>query len=264
MSHDARVEPEAGTTVSVCVPARNEAATIGVVVAAAVELLDEGVVHEVLVVDDGSSDDTAAEARAAGARVVAVSDVLPELGSATGKGEAMWKSLAASSGDIVVWCDADVTNFEASFITRLVGPLLGGAADFAKATYERPLDGRPGEGGRVTQLLARPAIALLFPALAGFAQPLAGELAGRRPLLETLPFVQGYGVDLGLLIDVWRTIGLDGMAQVDLGTRIHRNRPLDELSSQAEEVLAVALDRAGVPGVGAPPSRPPLGSLSQR
>jgi glucosyl-3-phosphoglycerate synthase len=241
-------------SVSVCIPARDEAATVGLIVK---ELggLD---LHEVLVVDDHSTDGTAEVATAAGARVVRVEDVLPECGPGEGKGEALWKSVAASTGDIIVWLDADLEDFDPGVVTRLVEPLDDPAIALVKGRAERPLHGRPGEGGRVTELTARPVLSLLFPALARLAQPLAGELAARRSLLERLPFAAGYGVDLGLLLDASRLVGVDAFAEVDLGVRVHRNRPLSELAVQARTVLAVALHRAGVPGVELPPGRPPL------
>jgi len=237
-----RAKAAAGATVSVCIPARDEEPTVGAVVATIRrELIDRHrLVDEILVIDDRSTDRTAAVAEAAGARVLAASAVLPHLGARTGKGEALWKSLAASEGEIVAWCDADVRGFDPRFIVGLVAPLvLDDSIDFVKGWYER-------NSGRVTELTARPAIALLLPHLAGFAQPLSGEYAGRRELLERLPFATGYGVDLALLADVAEEVGLDRMAQVDLGVRVHRNRALEELSPQAVAVLRVALERAGV------------------
>jgi len=238
-----KAKADAGVSISVCIPARDEEATVGGVVSTIVrELVDRhAFVDEVLVVDDRSSDRTARVAADAGARVVEADDVLPHLPRATGKGEALWKSLAASSGDLVVWCDADVRGFDARFVVGLAGPmLLDHDIAFVKGWYER-------NSGRVTELTARPAIALLLPHLAPFAQPLSGEYAGRRSLLERLPFVTGYGVDIALLADVAAEVGLARMAQVDLGVRVHRNRPLEELSPQAVAVLRAALDRAGVP-----------------
>lgn len=242
-----------GHVVSVCLPARDEAATVGPIVALVqAELVEPGLVDEVLVVDDHSSDGTASVAAGAGARVVAVGDVLPELGPGAGKGEALYKSVAAARGDLVVWCDADISDFGARFVIGLLGPLLARSdISFVKGFYDRPVGDRPHGGGRVTELMARPVIATLFPHLASLVQPLSGEYAGRRALLEQLPFVQGYGVDLGLLIDIASAHGTEVMAQVDLGTRRHRNRPLDELGPQALAVLQTALRRAGT-GAGGP------------
>ena len=237
-----KAKADAGVSISVCIPARDEELTVGNVVSTIVRELVErhSLVDEVVVVDDRSADRTAAVAVVAGARVVEADAVLPHLPAATGKGEALWKSLAASSGDLVVWCDADVRGFDPRFVIGLVGPLLlDHDVDFVKGWYER-------NSGRVTELTARPVIALLFPHLSSFAQPLSGEYAGRRSLLERLPFAMGYDVDLALLIDVADAIGLERMAQVDLGVRVHRNRPLEELSPQAVAVLRAALERAGV------------------
>lgn len=218
--------------VSACLPARDEEATVGTIVAR-IGRLDA--VDEILVVDDGSVDGTAAAAARAGARVV------PSWG--TGKGAAMRTAVAAARGDVLVFCDADLVDFDPSWVTALLAPLLGGPGDvgFVKATYERA-----GEGGRVTELVARPLISLLFPELAGFDQPLAGEIAARRSVLESVTLADGYGVDLALLLDVVAAIGVDRCAQVDLGRKRHRNRPLAELGVQAREVLAVALERAGM------------------
>jgi glucosyl-3-phosphoglycerate synthase len=250
--------------VSVCLPARDEAHTVGTIVEDIRRSLVEraGLVDEILVVDDHSSDATAAVARAAGARVVVVDEVLPDLGPGEGKGEALWKSVAAARGDLIVWCDADITDFGPRFVVGLVGPLLSRAdIGFVKGFYDRPTSESAHGGGRVTELMARPAIAAMFPHLGSIVQPLSGEYAGRRSLLERLPFVQGYGVDLGLLIDISELEGTEVIAQVDLGTRRHRNRPLEELGPQALAVLQTALRRAGT-GLGGPAAlvRPDLES----
>jgi glucosyl-3-phosphoglycerate synthase len=237
--------------VSVCLPARDEAATVGAIVECVSEQLVVGcgLVDEIIVVDDHSSDATAKVAAAAGARVIAAADVLPEHGNGYGKGAAMWKSLAEAEGDVIVWCDADVIGFEPHFVTGLVGPLLTQPGiGFVKGYYERPAAEFGDRGGRVTELVARPLLALLFPQLRSVIQPLAGEYAGHRELLERLPFVEGYGVDIALLIDIAQRSGTDVIAQVGLGTRVHRNRPLDELSPQATEVIQTMLDRAALPG----------------
>jgi glucosyl-3-phosphoglycerate synthase len=236
---------KAGSRLSVVIPARDEAATVGKVATVLRRSLMERtpVVDELVVVDDGSTDDTATVASAAGAVVVPAADD----GTPTGKGSAMWRGLAATTGDLVAFCDADVSGLDPGFVLGLVGPLLATSElQFVKGCYQRPYYGQPGEGGRVTELVARPALALLFPHLAAVRQPLAGECAGRRSLLATLPFVGGYGVDLGLLLDVATRAGVHAIAQCDLGERVHRNRPLRELTPQAEAVLAVALQRAGL------------------
>jgi glucosyl-3-phosphoglycerate synthase len=239
-----------GLTVSVVIPARDEEATVGQVAGTFVDALSgpDGLVDEVLVVDADSSDGTADVARAAGARVVRQADVLPEAGSATGKGEALWKGLAATTGDLVCFVDADIVDIDPRFVVGLVGPLLTEpSVSYVKATYDRPLDLggqlRPQGGGRVTELLARPLLAAFWPELAWLAQPLSGEYAGRRTLLESLPFVRGYGVELGHLVDVLQAHGPDAIAQVDLGRRVHVHQPLDALGRMAAEILHVAVER---------------------
>ncbi len=238
--------------VSVCIPARDEERTVGAVVGCVHrELTAAGggidLVDEIAVVDDGSSDATAERARRAGARVVpGAGPGGDEVGGRSGKGQAMAVGVAGTTGDIVVFLDADVENFGAHFVTGLVGPLLHEPGVLlVKAFYDRPLDGRASGGGRVTELVARPLIGLLFPELTGIRQPLAGETAVRRRLLASIPLDPGYGVELGLLVDVAETYGVDAVAQVDLGTRVHRNRPDQELRAQATDVLRAGLARAG-------------------
>ena len=242
------------TTISVCLPARDEARTIGGIVSAIRGPLvtETGLVDEIIVVDDRSTDDTARAAADAGAHVVSTAEPVGELPPGTGKGEALWRGLASSTGDIVVFCDSDITDFDTRFVVGLVGPLLvDPAVRFVKGFYERPDTHAPGTGGRTTELVARPVISLLFPSLTGIVQPLSGEYAAWRDVLEGVPFVQGYGVDLGLLLDVEARWGVDAVAQVDLVYRHHRNRSLDELSPQALSILQTAFARAGLP-----PSRP--------
>ena len=244
------VEAKGDHTVSVCIPARNEEATVGTIVGAIHEHLatSDGppLVDEIVVIDDRSDDATAAVVAAQGATVVRVADVLPECGPGRGKGNVLWKSVAASTGDLIVWIDADLTSFTPACVTGLVGPLLTDPAiAMVKGYYERPEIGGTG-GGRTTELMARPLLATLFPHLTSVRQPLGGEYAARREILEQVPFSTGYGVETGLLIDIAALVGLDRLAQVDLGVRVHRNRPLDELSVQAMEILHVALRRAEV------------------
>lgn len=251
-------------TVSVCLPARNEVDTVGAIVETIRRELMDGValVDELIVVDDHSTDGTAESAVAAGAKVFDAASVLPEFGEGHGKGEALWKSLHVSTGDLVVWCDSDIRHFGAHFVTGLLGPLLSDPqVQFTKGFYERPEHDGLG-GGRVTELTARPLLRLLFPDLEAILQPLSGEYAGRRTLLEQMPFTVGYGVDLALLIDVARFAGVKAIAQVDLGIRHHRHQTLTELGPQAEAVMQVALSRAGV-AVPQPAERPPLLTFSR-
>jgi glucosyl-3-phosphoglycerate synthase len=238
-----------GHVVSVCLPARDEEATVGRVVATVRGALVERLplVDEIVVIDDGSTDATAHAAREEGALVYAAADVLPELPPGTGKGNAMWKSLYVSHGDLLCWLDADIRNFRADFVTRLLAPLLDDPdVSMVKGYYRRPLHGEPNRGGRVTELMARPVLSYLFPLLTRFVQPLSGEYAARRSIVETVPFVEGWGIEIGLLLDVVHRFGIQEVTQVDLGVREHRNRPLDELGPQALAILATALRRAGL------------------
>ncbi len=255
------VAAKGGRSVSVCLPARNEEATVGPIVATIhTQLVDRlGLVDEVVVVDDGSRDATAERAAAAGARVVRST-------AGPGKGQALGHALDAARGEVVVFLDADVIDFGAHFVVGLLGPLLlRPGIGFVKGFYRRPLEGRVGEGGRVTELVARPLLARLFPHLVGFVQPLAGECSARRDVLEAVAFVDGYGVEMGMLIDVARRLGVASLAQVDLGLRVHRNRPLAELAPQAAAVLDVVLSRAGLASLAARAGRPALvGAQSRR
>jgi glucosyl-3-phosphoglycerate synthase len=239
-----------GTSISVVLPAKDEEGTVGQIVGSVRRLLVERIplVDEIIVMDDGSTDHTAEFAEEEGATVHQVGSVLPGVLPGTGKGNALWRSLAVTTGEIVVWIDADVRNFRPHFVTRLVEPLLEDAdIGLVKAYYRRPLHDAPTGGGRVTEIMARPLLSALFPELRKIVQPLSGEYSGRRALLEAVPFVQGYGVEIGLLIDIAAEIGIDGIAQSDLGAREHRNRRLDELSAQAMAVLVTCLRRAGMP-----------------
>lgn len=235
-----------GLSTTIILPARDEAATIGSIVE---RIAGHPLCDEVVVVDDHSGDGTAEAAARAGARVVTAADVAChlEVAAGPGKGKALWKGLAESSGDLVAFCDADVRDFDERFVVGLLGPLLlDEDVAFVKAYYRRPVGGAPRGGGRVTELVARPVLHLLFPELTRVVQPLAGEFAAGRDLFESLPFVGGYGVDLALLVDAARAVGVHRVVQVDLGVRTHRNRPIEELGPMAAAVLMAALHRAGI------------------
>jgi len=240
-----------GHRISVVLPARNEEATVGVLVRDLVDRWVDAVplVDELLVVDSNSTDRTAEVARAAGAQVAAAGDVLPCHGDRPGKGEALWKSLAATTGDLVVFMDSDLLGDVSHYVPGLVTPLLTDPrVDYVKGCYTRPLtvDGvhRPAGGGRVTELTARPLLNALWPELAGFVQPLGGEYAGRRSVLEQVPFVSSYGVEVGLLIDLLQVCGLQGLAQVDLGTRTHSHQTDEALGKMAGQIVNTLLARA--------------------
>ncbi|BBZ42894.1 glucosyl-3-phosphoglycerate synthase [Mycobacterium parmense] len=254
---DGLVAAKAGRTISVVLPALNEAETIGSVIDSISPLVD-GLVDELVVLDSGSTDDTEIRAVAAGARVVSREQALPEVPTRPGKGEALWRSLAVTSGDIVVFVDSDLIDPHPMFVPWLVGPLLNGdGIHLVKSFYRRPLnagdaDGGAGDtgGGRVTELVARPLLAALRPELGCMLQPLGGEYAATRDLLTSLPFAPGYGVEIGLLIDTFDRLGLDAIAQVNLGVRAHRNRPLAELGPMSRQVIATLLSRCGIPDSG--------------
>ncbi|MFD7611831.1 glucosyl-3-phosphoglycerate synthase [Streptomyces sp. NPDC059828] len=233
-----------GGTVSVVLPALNEEATVGEIVGVIRrELMTDEVplVDELVVVDSGSTDRTAEVAAKAGARVEHRDAILPRLPALPGKGEVLWRSLLVTSGEIVCFVDADLREFSADFVTGIVGPLLTEPdVHFVKAMYDRPLGDTPGQGGRVTELVARPLLNLHWPQLAGFVQPLGGEYAARRSLLERLPFPVGYGVELGLLVDALHTVGLDALAQVDVGERLHRHQDGQALGRMAAAIYRTA------------------------
>lgn len=246
-----------GLTVSLVVPARNEAATVGDVVTRVREALVEttDLLDEIVVIDSDSTDDTFAVATGAGAVVHRSAEIRPDLGSMPGKGEAMWKSLFVTRGDLLVFMDADLLDWDTHFVPGLLGPLLSRPEiALVKGFYERPLRGAEGavddsaafEGGRVTELVARPLLNLLFPELAGLVQPLAGEWAVRRSLFASLPVPTGYAVETTALIDTVRALGVDAIAQVDLGRRAHRHQALRDLGGMATQIIAATLDRAGL------------------
>ncbi|MEU0219089.1 glucosyl-3-phosphoglycerate synthase [Streptomyces sp. NPDC006265] len=232
-----------GQTVSVVLPALNEEATVGDIVSVIRHDLMRQVplVDELVVVDSGSADRTSEVAAAAGARVVHRDGILPRLPAVPGKGEVLWRSLLVTRGDIVCFVDADLRDFSSDFVSGIVGPLLTEPdVDLVKAMYDRPLAGATGQGGRVTELMARPLLNMHWPQLAGFVQPLGGEYAARRSLLEQLPFPVGYGVELGMLVDALHLAGLDALAQVDVGVRKHRHQDGQALGRMAAAIYRTA------------------------
>jgi glucosyl-3-phosphoglycerate synthase len=263
-----RIAAERELRISVCLPARECAATVGAIVESLLGLRDLGALDEVLVLDAASRDGTAEVADRAGARVLQEAELMPSFGPVLGKGDAMWRALSALEGELVCFLDADTEGFQAHFATGLIGPLVcePGVA-FVKGFYRRPLgDGSEG-GGRVNHLTARPALSLFYPELAAVRQPLAGEVAARRDLLESLPFATGYGVEVAMLIDAWRAVGLAGIAQVDLDEHRNPHKPLSALAPMARTVLATIarrLEQEGRLGAieGAPVERPALAGIS--
>jgi glucosyl-3-phosphoglycerate synthase len=248
----ARLAAQRTETVSICLPARNEEATIGQILSALNPLRELGVVDQLVVVDN-SCDATAEIARSLGAEVHEQACLMPELGPVLGKGDAMWRALPLLTGDVVCFLDADSEEFGGHFACGLLGPLLcKPQTEFVKGFYRRPfrIGGvtLPEGGGRVTELTARPLINLFYPDLAAVEQPLAGEVAARRQLLERLPFVTGYGVDIALLLDAYELVGLDAIAQVDLEVRQNAHQPLRDLGPMAHAVLralSARLERDG-------------------
>ena len=237
------------TRISVVIPAHNEATTIGTVIARIREdlMIRSNLVDELIVIDSDSVDETATVARAAGAAVFSAADIEPGLGWRPGKGEAMWKSLFVTTSDVIVFVDADLMNFSSTYVAGLAAPLLfDEGISLVKGFYDRDLAlDSPGksQGGRVTELTARPLISLWWPELAGVIQPLAGEWSARRTLLETLEFPSGYGIEFAALIDTYEMLGLDAIAQVDLGVRRHVHQDLASLGAMAAEVIAAAARR---------------------
>ena len=269
-------------SVSVVIPTRNTAGTIAATVAELLLLAEAGLVDQILVVDADSQDGTAATAVDAGAEVVSENQLVPSAGPVRGKGDAMWRSLAAVTGDTVVYVDGDVADFGRHYVTGLLGPLFGDPRrSFVKGLYRRPFrqheSEQPSGGGRVTELTARPLLAAMVPELAAFSQPLAGEVAARRELLCSIPFHTGYGVEIAMMVEVWHRIGLDGMAQVHLGTKRNAHQSLAALNGMASEVIAAlaeTLARLGradlgvlraAPGAGrdAPVIRPSFGGIAE-
>lgn len=267
-----RLRDERDGTIAVCVPARECAPTIGHLAAELVALREAGAIDRVVVLDGGSTDGTGAIARNAGAEVAEQSELVSRMGPVHGKGDAMWRALAVLTEDVVCFVDGDTEQFSRHFALGLAGAVAcEHGVQFAKGFFRRPFRAGgvvlPEGGGRVTELLARPLLRAWWPELAGVRQPLAGEIAARRELLEQLPFVTGYGVEIAMLVDVARTVGVDGIAQVDLEERQNTHQPLLNLAPMADAVLHAALSRLvleGRPAAGEPPpvlERPPMASM---
>jgi glucosyl-3-phosphoglycerate synthase len=269
----ARIAAEREHTVSVCLPARDCAETVGAIVTVLADLRAAGAIDEIVVVDADSADGTAIHAERAGALVLQQAELMPEHGPVLGKGDAMWRSLSALTGELVCFLDADTDRFSAHFAIGLLGPLVCERdVSFVKAFYRRPFVqgdvSLPEGGGRVNHLTARPALALFYPELAAVRQPLAGEIAVRRSLLERLPFTTGYGVEIAMLIDAWREVGLEGIAQVDLDEHRNHHQSLSALTPMAFTVLATIARRLEREGRltestddDAPVERPPFASI---
>jgi glucosyl-3-phosphoglycerate synthase len=269
-----RLRAEREETISVCVPARDEAATIATIAAPLVALREAGVVDQVLVVDGDSRDGTGAIAAALGADVVNPAELLPQFGPVLGKGDAMWRALSVLTGELVCFVDADSEDFGAHFARGLLGPLVcEPGVQFVKGFYRRPFKANggvpePTGGGRVTELAARPLLQAFYPELAALRQPLAGEFAARRELLERMPFCTGYAVEMGLLLDIHAEAGVDAFAQVDLDSRQNRHQRLEDLTPMAAAVLGAVTSRLRREGRlldggngAALPERPPLTQL---
>jgi glucosyl-3-phosphoglycerate synthase len=244
----ARIAAEREESVSVCLPARECAGTVGEIVGSLERLREAGAIDEIVVVDAASVDGTAQVAERAGAKVVQERELIAELGPVLGKGDAMWRSLSVLSGDLILFLDADSEGFSGHFATGLLGPLVCERdVRFVKAFYRRPFEqdgiSLPEGGGRVNHLMARPALSVFYPELAAVRQPLAGEVAARRELLEGVPFATGYGVEIAMLIDVWHEVGLEAMAQVDLEVHHNRHQSLSALNKMSETVLAAIVRR---------------------
>ena len=236
-------------TISLCFPTLNEAQTIGGILdIVRKSIYEPGLVDEVVVIDSNSMDRTVSVVRSAGFKVLQHREILTEYGSFKGKGDALWKSLAVLKGDIIIWCDSDIMNFKPRFIYGILGPLLiDDRISYVKGFYRRPLkidsSYLKSEGGRVTELLVRPLLNLFYPALSKVFQPLSGEYAGRRKILESIPFSTGYGVEVGLLIEIYEKFGLEAIAQVNLQRRVHRNQPISALSKMSFVILQTIIEK---------------------
>jgi glucosyl-3-phosphoglycerate synthase len=246
-----RLKEEQGQVISLCLPTMNEASTIGnILQMLKKKLLEERpLIDEICIIDGGSTDGTVEIAQECGVTVYLQDQVLKRLGKAQGKGEALWKSLYCTRGDIIVWLDSDIRNIHPRFVYGLVGPLLEYPyIHLVKAFYQRPLQSgqkrlRKTGGGRVTELVARPLLSLFYPQLTALIQPLSGEYAGRREVLEAIPFFTGYGVEIGMIIDIQNRFGIEAIAQVDLVERVHHNQTISALGRMSFGVMQAMLFR---------------------
>lgn len=246
-----RLKKRQSARITLITPVLNEEATIGRIVSVLRSelMVKSALLDELIVIDSGSGDRTCEIAESQGAKVYLAEQILPEEGVFRGKGENLWKGLFVSEGDIIACIDGDIRNIHPKFVYGIIGPLLANRnIGFVKAFYERPLvNGNritPLEGGRVTQILIKPLLNMFFPQLSNIIQPLSGEYAGRREIFESIPFSVGYGVEIGLLIDIFQQHGLSSLAQVDLDCRIHRNRDLEALERMSYNILQAFFDRA--------------------
>ena len=250
----ARRKRELGLSVSLVLPAREVASTLGPILDEVVALNERAaLVDQLMVVDAGSADGTAEIARRHGAEVHDESELMPDFGPVAGKGDAMWRALSVARGDLIVFADADTANFGRHFVYGLLGPLLTEpAVHFVKGAYHRPFTAPDGtvvdEAGRVTELTAKPLFGIFYPELSGFGQPLAGEVAARRELLRAIPFCTGYAVETAMMIDVLRHAGLSAMAQTDLATRLNRSQRLLDLGAMSYAVARAVLERVAAEG----------------
>jgi glucosyl-3-phosphoglycerate synthase len=259
----------AGLTASLCIPTLNEEGTIARIVdTLRVALIDDcPLIDELIVIDSGSTDRTCQLAADAGATVIAANRILPHLEPRTGKGENLWKAVHQCRGDLIAYVDGDIANIHPRFVTGTLGPLIRyPEIGYVKGFYERPLLAQEGVdprgGGRVTEILVRPLFDRFCPDLAALHQPLAGEYAARRTILESLPFPTGYGVETAHLIDVWRAHGISAIAQTDLDERIHRNRSLADLGRMSDQILDAFLPRF-LGQTASQQERPPMISLAE-
>ena len=250
MEHLLELKRQSGRTISVCLPSMNEASTIGEILRVIREELMERfpLVDQLCVIDGGSQDGTREIAADEGAEVFGQEEILPGSYEPMGKGDALWRSLLCTRGDVIIWADSDIRNFHPRFIYGIIGPILSRPdIGFVKGFYQRPIKAEsrllPSGGGRVTELVARPLLSLFYPELSALIQPLSGEYGGERKLLERIPFFSGYGVEIGMIIDIYSRFGMEVIGQVDLVERQHRNQSIPALGRMSFQVMQAVLIR---------------------